>query len=66
MAETRVLPPSSKPPTVTARTDVNAVERTRAPKEESMERENGGKRQNLFETASMPPINSHIQHSFDA
>ena len=30
-------PPFSKPPGVAARTDVNAVARTRAPREESIE-----------------------------
>jgi len=40
MADIKVSPPSSKPPVVAARIVVNAVARTRAPKEENMERGN--------------------------
>jgi len=38
MAETRVLPPSSNPPTVAAKTDENAVENRRAPRMANMGR----------------------------
>jgi hypothetical protein len=39
MADTRVLPPSSKPPTVAAKTDVNAEAKDSVPRTENMEGE---------------------------